>query len=291
MENTGRKNNLLVIAACSMLLFIGWLLFETYALKVEHVNVVIPGLPEAFDGFRIVQISDLHGRRYSPHGKMVRETAAANPDVIALTGDYVHNSIGGVYNIRPMLDRLTELAPTYGVSGNHDHWTDWPYIAQQLQQSGVTLLENAFVRITRDNRQLILAGVGDPYTENDNLAAALPPDMDKTIVLLAHAPTWFEPNYSERYGKTAPFRRQRENLSRVVLTLVGHTHGGQVKLPFIGAVTTASGRLFPKTHVEGLIREEGGWLYISRGAGQGGFAFRFLSRPELTIITLRRTQP
>jgi len=76
----------------------------------------------------------------------------------------------------------------------------------------------------------------------------------------------------------------------VALTLAGHTHGGQVKLPFLGAVTTASGRLFPPSHVEGLSREGDGWLYINRGLGQGGLAFRFLSRREVTIVTLRRAQ-
>ncbi len=74
----------------------------------------------------------------------------------------------------------------------------------------------------------------------------------------------------------------------VSLTLTGHTHGGQIKLPFIGALTTASGRLFPGTHIEGLSREGEGWLYISRGIGQGGLIpFRFLSRREVSIITLR----
>jgi predicted MPP superfamily phosphohydrolase len=91
--------------------------------------------------------------------------------------------------------------------------------------------------------------------------------------------TWFEPWNAH----LAP-----ASLDRVSLTLAGHTHGGQVKLPFLGAVTTASGRLFPPSHVEGLSREGDGWLYINRGLGQGGLAFRFLSRREVTIITLRQ---
>jgi predicted MPP superfamily phosphohydrolase len=105
--------------------------------------------------------------------------------------------------------------------------------------------------------------------------------VDTVVVLLAHAPTWFEP----WNAATAP-----PNLHLLSLTLAGHTHGGQIKLPLIGAVTTASGRLFPPSHVEGLYREGDGWLYINRGLGQGHLGFRFRSRREVTIVTLRRLE-
>ena len=157
--------------------------------------------------------------------------------------------------------------------------TDWPYIARRLRETGVRVLENSHVRINQGDGEIILAGVSDPYTGHGRLTQALPPQDDTVIVLLAHAPTWFEPWNA---AKAPP------SLHRISLTLAGHTHGGQIKLPFLGAVTTASGRLFPPTHVEGLSREGDGWLYINRGLGQGGLALRFLSRREVTIITLRQ---
>jgi len=262
------------------LFFVGWIVWETVALSVEQVEIPIKGLPPEFDGFRIAQVSDLHGNRFNPAGCEVQAIKGAGVDLIVATGDHVHrNSKEGVKRILPFMQALVEIAPVYAVSGNHDHWTDWPYIARRFRNAGVTVLENNHVRIKRGAGEIILAGVSDPYTGHDCLIQALPAKADTVIVLLAHTPAWFEPwNAAD-----APAA-----LQRISLTLVGHTHGGQIKLPFLGAVTTASGRLFPPSHVEGLSREGDGWLYINRGLGQGWPSFRFLSRREVTIITLRQ---
>lgn len=283
-----RENKPLMSAAALLLIAIlaGWVVWENAALSVEHVEVAIEGLPPEFDGFRIAQVSDLHGRRFDPAGREAQAIKEAGVDLIAATGDFVQrNSVGGINRVFPFMQALVNIAPVYAVSGNHDHWTDWPYIAGRLREAGVTVLENSHLRINRGAGEIILAGVSDPHTGRCNLVQALPAqadtDTDSVIVLLAHAPTWFEPWNAE----TAP-----PSLDRVSLTLTGHTHGGQLKLPFIGAVTTASGRLFPPSHVEGLSREGSGWLYINRGLAKGGLVFRFLSRREVTIITLQKKE-
>ncbi|MBS3902034.1 MAG: metallophosphoesterase [Dethiobacter sp.] len=258
----------------------GWIIWETVALSVEYVEIPIEGLPTEFDGFRIAQVSDLHGMRFDPMGREAQVIIEAEVDLIAATGDFVHRSSPeGVSKILPFIQTLVAIAPVYAVSGNHDHWTDWPYIARRLRSAGVTVLENSHVRLNSGDAEIILAGVSDPYTGHSCLNQALPAQADTVIMLLAHAPTWFEPWNAE----TAP-----AELHHVSLTLAGHTHGGQIRLPFLGAVTTASGRLFPPSHVDGLSREGNGWLYINRGLGQGGLAIRFLSRREVTIITLRK---
>jgi len=279
----GRKSKLIMFTTALLLMvsLAGWIAWETAALSVEYVEVPIEGLPPEFDGFRIAQVSDLHGKRFDPAGREVRAIREAKVDIIAATGDFVHrNNVEGIKRILPFMQSLVGIAPVYAVSGNHDHWTNWPYIAGRLQETGVTVLDNSHVLIGRGTGEIILAGVNDPYTGHGCLTRTLPAQAKTVIVLLAHAPTWFEPWNAE----TAPAR-----LNLVSLTLAGHTHGGQIKLPFIGAVTTASGRLFPPSHVEGLSREGDGWLYINRGLGQGGLAIRFLSRREITIITLRQT--
>jgi predicted MPP superfamily phosphohydrolase len=268
-----------ITAFLLMAIIAGWIVWETVALSVEYVEIPIEGLPPEFDGFRIAQVSDLHGMRFDPAGQEAQAIIQAGVDLIVTTGDYVHrNNIDGINRIFPFMQTLVKIAPVYAVSGNHDHWTDWPYIAGRLREAGVTVLENSHVRIKRGAGEIILAGVSDPYTGHGSLNKALPVQADTVIVLLAHAPTWFEP----WNAATAP-----ASLHRVSLTLAGHTHGGQIKLPFLGAVTTASGRLFPPSHVEGLSREGDGWLYINRGLGQGGLAVRFLARREVTIITLK----
>ncbi|MCR3923230.1 MAG: metallophosphoesterase [Firmicutes bacterium] len=269
---------------------ITWTLIDSFVVQLEHVDVVVADLPQALDGYRIVQISDFHGRKFAADGRLIRQIADVEADLIVLTGDYVHSKAREVDNILPFIAKLVELAPVYAVSGNHDHWSDWPLIANQLELTGVSLLENRYVRLRHEGRTFILAGVGDPYTGHDDLQAALPAIVTGPVVLLAHAPTWFEPQYQDRYGGLPVYAAQQQLLRHISLTLAGHTHGGQIKLPFIGAVTTASGRLFPDSHVEGLSQEETGWLYISRGIGQGGILpLRFMSRAEVSVLTLKST--
>lgn len=278
----GRAATVPIAASLLAVALAGWIAWETTVLSVEYVEIPIEGLPREFDGFRIAQVSDTHGNRIDPAGREVKAVAEAEVDLIAATGDFVHrNYARGMRRILPFMKALVEIAPVYAVSGNHDHWTDWPYVAWRLSEAGVTVLENSHVRIRRGEAQIILAGVSDPYTGRACLKRALPAQVDAVVVLLAHAPTWFEP----WNAATAP-----ANLDLVSLTLAGHTHGGQIKLPLVGAVTTASGRLFPPSHVEGLSREGDGWLYINRGLGQGDLGFRFRSRREVSIITLRRAE-
>ena len=176
------------------------------------------------------------------------------------------------------------MAPVYAVSGNHDHRTAWPEIAGVLK-SRVEVLEQACIAKTAGHWFWQESAIPIPAMMICRLHCRR---RGRPVVLLAHTPAWFQPLYKKRFGTFPAFAAQQTLLQKVALTLCGHTHGGQVKLPFLGAVTTASGELLPKPHVEGLSREENGWLYISRGVGQSGILpFRFLSRAEISLIVLR----
>lgn len=271
---TGPHALAVLVAGAALLL---WVVYETTALSVEYVEVPIRGLPAAFQGFRMAHISDLHGRAFAPGGPEAKAIRAANVDLIVATGDFVHRSAGEADNLLPFMRELVKIAPVYAVSGNHDHRSNWPFIAAHLRVAGVTVLENSHVCLHRGDQAIYLAGVGDISTGHANLRQALPSDIGVVTILLVHAPTWFEP-WNKRHAPPM--------LARVALALAGHTHGGQVKLPFLGAVTTVSGRLFPPSHVQGLSREGDGYLYINRGLAHGAGGFRFLSRREVTIVTL-----
>ena len=268
------------------LVLVAQILLDTYAVKMEIIEVEISGLPEALDGYRILQVSDFHGRRFTKDGSLAKKIVAAAPDIIVLTGDYVDKDKTEIYNLYPLLEVMTTVAPVFAVSGNHDHRINWPQIAASLRAVGVEVLENRHVLLHKNGGTLVLAGVSDPYSGFADLEAALPQTTAGPIILLAHAPTWFEP--TSIYSSSPVIATEKALLEKVALTLTGHTHRGQIKLPLLGAVTTASGRLFPKSHVEGLIREQNGWIYLSRGIGRTGFLpLRFLSRAEISLLVLR----
>ena len=146
-----------------------WVLYETTALAVENVEVPISGLPSAFHGFRIAQISDLHGRAFAPQGPEVRAIRAAHVDLIVATGDFVHRRAAEVIGLLPFMHALAKIAPVYAVSGNHDHRTGWPFIASHLQAAGVTVLENRHIFLQKGDDAIVLAGVGDISTGHANL--------------------------------------------------------------------------------------------------------------------------
>lgn len=271
-----------VASVAAGLLLAAYIRRETHTLGISRVEVPITGLPESLGGFGIGLLSDFHGRRADFGGQVVHELQRAQVDLIAVVGDFVHKRPAEIERVSPLIQELRAVAPTYAVSGNHDHSAGWPSIAAHLDQAGATVLDNRHVCVEKAGGTLVLAGVADPYSGRDRLDHALPAVPAGPIVLLAHSPAWF----------AGPIRRKPYDplplLSRVALTLTGHTHGGQVKLPVLGVVSTASGRLFPRSHIQGLSREGDGWLYITRGLGQGGLLpVRLGSRPELAIITLR----
>ena len=257
-------------------------------MSIEYVEVSIDYLPVELEGFRVAHLSDFHGRRLDPAGRIIDQILAANPHVIALTGDYVDKHGSDLEGVIPFVKALTEIAPVYAVSGNHDYWTDWRTIADTLRASGIDVLENEHRIVEYQGAELVLAGVNDPFTGHADLSVALPAGSDSPTILLAHSPTWFEARKHYVVGNV-PSNSQKtdEALSRVALTLAGHTHGGQIKLPFIGALSNASGRIFPRDFIQGLTHEDTGWLYISRGIGFTLLPVRFLSRAQVTVLTLR----
>lgn len=287
-----RLNRRVLLIVLPALLLVAALLlwWETNVLAVERVEIQVADLPAELEGLRIALLTDLHGRLISPDGRLLKEVAGAEVDFIAVTGDLIDHEAAELENVLPLLRALTRVAPTYAVSGNHDYNADWSALVRRLQQVGVTVLENSHLFAERNGVPYCLVGVADHFSGHADLASALPSGWNGLSILLSHSPTLFEPESPRSYLESASddWPARQELLQQVDLTLSGHTHGGQIKLPLIGAVTRGTGELFPKQHVQGLTKEFGGWLYISRGLGTTGIVrARFLSRPELTILTLR----
>ena len=261
---------------------------EPYAIETVHIEMRVPRLPPAFDGYKIYQVSDLHMRQIGRRERRIAKLLEALPpaDLVAVTGDLVHTPAG----IAPFLKLAESFRATdgaYAVFGNSEHKNGVrPHrFARTLDAHGVTPLMNTHVLLERGGVTLALAGVDDPVNDKDRLADALhgvPSNV--CTLLLMHSPDGIA---------EAVFRG-------VDVVLSGHTHGGQVAFPFIGAPYTHS--LFGRRMSHGYyaakkmrrligVRPGRTQLYVTRGLGVSGLALRFLTRPELTIITLRRGVP
>jgi len=247
-------------------------LVEPHWLAVERVDVPLSSLPTGLEGFTIAQLSDLH------RGPVVsREDIAAavevvlrlEADLIVLTGDYVSGSSSYALSCAEALSPLADSGrDVLACLGNHDHWTDARAVARALDAVGIDVLCNA-AREAADG--LWVAAVDDVWERQADLDKALEGvPTGATIVLLAH-----EPDYADEVAADG----------RVSLQTSGHSHGGQVRLPFIGPPVLP---YLASKYYAGLHRVGGTWLYVNRGVGMIAPPVRFNCRPEVTLLTLVR---
>lgn len=242
---------------------------------VEQVTVGLARLPARLDGLRVVQLSDLHISPYTQQSDIDRAVSLAlrqKPDLIVLTGDFVWHDAGLARQLVDPLRRLRAPLGVFAVYGNHDHWAGIRQVAAALDMADITLLENQAIALVSGQERLWLAGIGDVWEEQHDLALALQPvPEEQCTLLLAH-----EPDVADQVAAFA-----------VDLQLSGHSHGGQVRLPLVGPpVLPYLGRKYP----QGLYRIGSLQLYTNRGIGVIAPPIRFNCRPEVTVVTLRRTK-
>jgi len=239
--------------------------------RIRRVEIAIPGLAAGLEGFRIVQISDLHLDvlvRWSQVERVVADANGLNPDLIAVTGDLVD---GGADGTRAKVERMGALKATHGVffiTGNHEYYSGVARWLGVLRGLGWKVLHNEHVLLEHQGARLAVAGLPDPTAgaQVPNLARALagiPEDAFR--LLLFHPPTGF----------------QAAEAAGVQLQLSGHTHAGQY-FPWSLVVP-----LLYK-HPKGLGRSGGMWIYTSVGTGFWGPPNRFLMAPELTLLVLKK---
>ena len=257
-----------------------------FALRVTRVDAHVDDLPDAFDGYTIAVVADLHHhpatgmRRARQTMELVR---AAQPDLVALLGDYgvswrkQHALNRMCYermmdDVGPLLREVTAALPTVAVLGNHDHYTEIDVVQRWLTTSGARVLRNDSLRVERDGATLLIGGVGDAFEDVvDPSGGCAHQPADAPTVVLSHNP--------DAIGRL-------DRARRVDLVLAGHTHGGQVVLPFVGALTTHS-RICTHRHPSGWVPNDRAPLFVSRGIG-AQTPLRFNCMPELLFVRLRK---
>ncbi|MDW8366078.1 MAG: metallophosphoesterase [Abditibacteriales bacterium] len=253
-------------------------LIEPRWVQVTRLEVYLKRLPPAFDGFKILHLTDLHTQRWGWRERFVTDwVARQSADIVAVTGDVMVYPFQGADVTRLMVS-LNHRLPVWFVLGNHDVRENphLPDLLQEWRAQGIRILRNSHERLERNGAAIYLIGVDDPHLWMDDLKKALrgvPADACK--ILLAHsADIWEE---AVRSG--------------VDLILSGHTHGGQVRLPLLGALI-ANTRKIPRAYAAGLFDlTDHTQLFVNRGLGHSTLPLRFLCRPQVAIVTLRKEKP
>lgn len=245
-------------------------------LEISRYEVKSQKLPESFDGFKIVQLSDLHGAEFGEDGMgLVEKVKELEPDIIALTGDFVTDE-GDLAAVKKLAGRLTELCPVYFVSGNHEFGSGLAIkVRNILERAGVKYLSNEYLTISRGEDGILLGGVEDPLAyadmlSPDELAQKMndaAPDAFK--ILLGHRNYWMT-EYPEL---------------PVDLIFCGHAHGGLIRIPGVGGLIGTDRRLFPDFDA-GEYNNGRYTLIVSRGLGNSVSIPRVFNRPEIVCVEL-----
>jgi len=247
-----------------------------HELSVEEHTIRLARLPEAFRGMRIVQISDFHYAEYSEAyflREMVNRVNRLRPDMVVLTGDFVSDGLMPVSYARRHAGGCAEILSgiacplRYAIMGNHDVGVGQRYVVGPLQENGIPVLLNQAVPLERGGQRLWLAGLNSADQGKSRPEQAIPQAKGEPTIVLAHEPDILP--HIARY--------------KVDLMLSGHTHGGQVRLPFLPPLHLPP---LGRKYVEGLFRQGETQLYVNRGIGAVGLPFRLNCPPEITVLTL-----
>jgi predicted MPP superfamily phosphohydrolase len=252
-------------------------LIEPDRLVVKYSNIQLEGWRENAGPLRIALIADLHaGAPFIKEDKLRQVVAAINethPDIVLMAGDFIIQDVIGGRPMEPeqIASALQGLHPplgTYAVLGNHDWWGDGERVGRVLGTAGIRVLENEAVPIEHSGRRFWLVGIADLWTRTPRVESALANVTDNApIIVLTHNPDLF-PSIPDR----------------VILTLAGHTHGGQVNLPFIGRRVVPSE--YGQRYAIGHMVENGRHLFVTPGIGTSIIPIRFRVPPEISVIDL-----
>ena len=249
-------------------------LIEPYNYLVSQTDVYLKNLPERFENYRITQLTDVHHSRILGIEEVIRVVQLAQqtrPDIFVLTGDY---STSYRRYIEPCAEALGSLSAPDGVwavLGNHDHYTDSELTTRALERQRIVVLNNKNTSLRRGSDVLQLSGIDDwTWNATDWTKAFAGINKKTPTILLSHQPSVLE-------------FEQTQNVS---LILSGHTHGGQIKIPWLG--TPAKFATKDLRFAQGLFRHHDVQLYVSSGTGVIGLPIRFGVRPEIAVLRLKR---
>ena len=247
--------------------------FQNKHLETTNYTYEVEQLGADLEGYRIVQISDLHNAKFGKNNqKLIDKVRECAPDMIVLTGDLVDSNHTNVNRAVQFVNEIVKICPVYYVTGNHEYWletSEYDELMTGLTGAGVVILDDQAVEISRGDAKLRLVGLDDKSLADGTLGTLLNDESEFTVVL-AH-----EPQYLARYASTG-----------VDLVLSGHAHGGQFRLPFVGGIVAPDQGFFPE-YTSGEYYMNGTEMIVSRGLGNSVIPVRLFNYPEIVCVELK----
>ena len=261
--------------------------FQNKHLETTHYTYAAEQLGADLEGYRIVQISDLHNAKFGKNNqKLVDRIRECEPDMIVLTGDLVDSNHTNVDRAVQFVNEIVKICPVYYVTGNHEYWlekSEYDELMSGLADAGVVILDNQVVEISRGDAKFRLVGLDDRSLSDGTLGTLLKDQAGQKeetadnensgekelTVVLAH-----EPQYLARYAGTG-----------VDLVLSGHAHGGQFRLPFVGGIVAPDQGFLPE-YTAGEYYMNGTEMIVSRGLGNSVIPVRLFNYPEIVCVDL-----
>lgn len=269
-----KKHKRFLIFGFLCVCFVLFFMYQNKHLVVDNFIVQSEKISGDLDGFKIIQISDLHNVNFGrDNDKLLTLIKKQNPDIIVITGDMVDSNHTNINRALEFAQKAQEICPTYYVTGNHEYWLDekeLDVLLSGLRTRGITILENECVNIEKGNSSCILAGLDDRNLSDNTLANILQDHKGEFTVVLAH-----EPQYIFNYSR-----------EKVDLVLSGHAHGGQFRLPIIGGVV-APDQGFNPQYTDGEYKINDTTMIVSRGLGNSIIPVRLFNYPEIVCVELK----
>lgn len=274
--------NKLLFSIIILVLIVLQVIVYNKKIVISNITYKNSKIPASFDGYKILQISDLHNAEFGKNQKtLIEKTKEIDPDIIFITGDLIDSYNTNIDISMKYIDGITDIAPIYFIPGNHESRIEsYNELCDRLTSSGVKILNNKNVFIQKDSSSIGLIGLDDPafiQTSNqDELFKKLLVDLSKDIdsdfkMLLSHRPE-----------KIVDYKD-----AKVDLVFSGHAHGGQFRIPFVGGLLAPNQGFFPK-YTSGIYKEDNTSMIVSRGLGNSIFPFRINNSPELVVVTLEK---
>lgn len=270
------KKIFLGILILSIILISVWSFFiEPNFIKIEEISIKIENLPPSFKGIKIAHLSDFHSKKFGKRErKVLKILSDLNPNFIFITGDIINWNTKNLSSCQIFWKELSKNFKNkiFVVYGNHDHWNrNFQTFDEFFRESGIKVLNNQSEKIEKNGEFIYLIGVDDPNLGYDNLSKAMGKieiNDKNPKILLAHSPEIF--------------RKIKNSFFQINLILTGHTHGGQVDIPFLTNLILPL--KYDKKYKRGFFKESLTHLYVNRGVGFSGLPMRLNCFPEITLF-------